>query len=498
MVTTGRARARWQLLIARLLAMLIACALVEAPPLASPAAASPAWSVRAAADAALAKKKKKKSKKKKKKKKKKPAKPEEPLPAAAAVAVVAFEGDGGGQMMANQVTQGITKFAHTSDETMGLALSPGENRFSEESIKAALAVTKTTALIRGTGTRGQDTVTVRVVAYAADGKPHWAETFTTLKGEVDPLALAPQISDEIEKILPTLASLPEVPSLESAPLPTEQPALQTTAQPTADPFAKPAPSGTTVTQKVEPTPSRKEPLFALGAGLDVLYWSYDLRSNALESTVYWHPLEPYLGAAVGGEIWPLPWIGVDLHLDFGMHSYVDTAENPLPISESKIDVTALEAQFALRGRYVLDFGLGLGAHFAYRYLGTFVSAQSFTIAPGFGAHLLSPGADLYFTTLAPWLTVRLAADVVPFGFYGESPDSPGDKDQAGLWGWRFDGAVRSTFFLGIYAELSFFYELYYITYQGEGDRHNSLGATVADAVITNGMRGMMLGVGWSY
>jgi hypothetical protein len=152
----------------------------------------------------------------------------------------------------------------------------------------------------------------------------------------------------------------------------------------------------------------------------------------------------------------------------------------------------------LRGRYVLDFGLGLGAHLAYRYAGTFVSAQSFTIAPGFGAHLISPGADFYFTTLAPWLTARLAADIVPIGFYGESPDSPGDKNQVGLWGWRIDGAVRSTFFMGIYAELSFFYELYYITYKGQGDRQNSRGENVADASVTNGLRGMMLGVGWSY
>lgn len=507
MVKTSRARDRWQMMIARALAVLIALALVDAPPLVATAAASPAVTVRAAADAAIAKKKKSKKKKKKDKKKKKKqeeAQPaEQPAPAtAAAVAVMAFDGDGGGQMMATQVLQGITSFGHTDADTMGVALSPGDARFSEDSIKAALSATKTTALIRGTGSRGSDTVTVRVFAYAADGKAHWTETYTTLKGEVDPLALAPQIADEVEKILPKLVSMPVVPGLESAPAAAAQTALQTTAQPTADPFAKPEPTGAGVTKKVEPASAKKNPLFAVGVGLDVLYWSYDLQSSALQSTVYWHPLEPYLGAAVAGEIWPLPWVGADLRLDFGMHTY-PKPEDPeqaamWPITQNKIDVTALQVQAALRGRYVLDFGLGLGAHVAYRYAGTFVSEQSTTVSPGFGAHLISPGADFYFTTLAPWLTARLTADIVPFGIYGESPDSPGDKSQVGLWGWRVDGAVRSTVFMGLYAELSLFYELYYITYKGQGDRQNSRGENVADATITNGMRGMMLGFGWSY
>lgn len=490
----GSNTVRWlQICFKQCLLVLIALAFLQAPPVTAPAAASTSAVVRATADAAVAKKKKKKKKKRKKrkkrkKKKKKKKKPPPKKSAAKPAAVISFEGDGGGMAMAGQVRLGITSVPHADADQMEIALAPEPERFAKPSVLAAMAATKSGSLVRGVGKRFADHVKVKVLVYAKDGQVHFYQLYQTPPGEMDPLALAPQIGDELDAVLPKLATMPVVTNASTAfaeeakPEPTEETTTTTTD-------SKPDEEK----KKDEPEEESTTPLFNIGAGVNILYWSYELKSEALNSTVKWNPLDVYPGAALGIGVWPVEWVGADLKLGFGMHSYTDS----LAVDQDKIDITALDVALLLNGRYLFDFGVGVGGHIGYRYAGSFVSEQTpVNQAPGFAAHMVSPGIDIYATALAPYLTLRLAGDVIPWGMYSESPDQPGES--ASMWGWNVTGSVRSTFFMGIYAELSGFYQLTYITYTGKGDRGNSDGKAVSDATITNGLRGFSIGVGWSY
>jgi len=508
-----RARSWLRAVLLRGLLVMIALVFFQAPPGISTAEASSIVAVRAVADAAVAKrkkkrkkkkkkkrrKKKKKKKKKKKRKKKKKKKAAAPMGAPQSVAVLAFEGDGGGLAMASQVQLGITSADHANSNDVEAALDK-ESPWDETSVRAALKANNATALVRGMGRKTTNYCEVRVYVYSSDGLPHFTESYTTPPGELECLAVAPQISDDIDRALPNLKGLEDVegpedsPPFGPAPAATgTTPGLYNTASSGGTGSTS---SGTDVEKKVKSgDDERGSPMISVGAGLDTLYWSYDLVSPALENTVFWHPLEPYLGVGVTASVWPVEWVGLDLRLDFGMHGYTDIPA----INQDQVDIIALAVDAALKGRYIADFGLGVGAHLGYRYMGTIVSEHDpITVAPSVGAHLVSPGLDLYVTALRPYLDVHLAGDVVPWGLYSETPDTPGDPETPSLWGWHLEGAARSTFFMGIYAELAFFYENYYVTYTGTGNRENLSGVRVADGKIINGLRGLTLGVGWSY
>ncbi|MFH1808687.1 MAG: hypothetical protein ABIJ09_08075 [Pseudomonadota bacterium] len=474
-----------------LLALLVSCGLVQLAPMAATTAQASSLMPLADLGAAVAGKRKKKAKKKKAKKKKK--KDKAPTPPAAvpstSVAILPFDGDGGGQTMAGQVQGAITTMAAADGYQMDIALAPGSGRYQPPSVKAAMAATGAHALVRGMGVRDSDRVEVKVFAYSPDGVLRFAKLYTAPPGEVDALALAPAIARDLDGVLPTLASRPPVTGADAEPLALPAPTpVVTTPTPTTTTTPAPAKTEPTSTENT----ARSTPLFAIGLGFDTLYWSYDLHSAQLVSTVNWHPLDPYFGGSLNLALWPIEWVGVDLAVHGGLRSYsVD-----LPVDQSEISLTALSAELNLRGRYVFGFGVGVGAHLGYRYDGSFVSEQTpVVVAPGFGAHQVSPGLDLYITALAPLLSARLSADVVPWGLYGESPDQPGAS--ASMWGWRVDGALRSTFFMGIFAELRLFYGNSYVTYSGAGKRTNFDGAAITDGEVVNGLRGLSLGLGWS-
>ncbi len=477
------------------LALLVGAGLLLVEPLGiAEARASTLSVVQPVTEIAASRRKKRKKKRRGKKKKRKKKKKKKAVASKGKLAMLAFEADGGGQSMTGLVFTHMPGFEQVDPYQMEIALAPGAERYSPASVRAALVATGTDLLVRGIGVRHADHVEIKIFAFAGDGKLRHVQSFTTSSGEMDPLALAPQVGMELAQALPGLANQPEVTGAEAAEL----------SKPGSS--ASPVDSGTghAATDKPEDKPEsekdqptedgdRVEPLIAAGVGFDLLYWSYELRSSALESTVNWHPLDPYPGGSFALALWPMDWLGVDLDLHVGMHSYA----GDLPIDEESIEATAVAAQLALRARYLFGFGIGLGGHLGYRFGGLFVSAQTpTTIAPGFSSHQISPGLDFYATMLAPLLSARLSLDLVPWGLYTEAPDQPGES--AGLWGWRVEGALRSIFFAGIYAEARLFYEHSYVTYSGSGDRSNFDGTAVADGQVTNGMRGLSLGLGWSF
>jgi len=240
------------------------------------------------------------------------------------------------------------------------------------------------------------------------------------------------------------------------------------------------------------------PRIAVSVSASPLYFGYDLTSSQLANTVYWHLLEPTPGAALRLEAWPLIWAGLDLQARLGRHRY-DVASI---VDQSEIRSSIVDLQAHLRARYVLDRywrGLAAGARLGYRGLLVDVSEQSpLTILPSVTAHLPAPGLELRAPLHPRWLVCDFSVEVFPLGLYGEAPDSPGDPQTVGVWGWRADAAARSILYRGLFIELQVFTQHLYASYRGTGDRLNISGEPLQAARITTDLRGFSLGLGFAY
>lgn len=420
---------------------------------------------------------------------KKPAETQTPAPPPAAepsadsvlVAVLPFEGDSLGATSAQALGKKLVEVDAVDALTVDSALAPGNERFSEASVKTALQATKTDALVRAVVSQEGGRYNVDIYAYADDGKVHFAQRYTSEPGR-DLQSLNPVIARELDGVLPKLESSAVV-NYDS-----QQGTGDGDGGATDNPVFK-------VINSMAKAEGRVTPLLSVSAGPQLLYWSYDLQSKAMKDTIFWNPLEPFLALSLDLAVYPIEYAGAFFTLDVGHRSYA----GDLPIEQKTVGMTALALNLGAAGHYNLPMGFGVGGHLGYRYFGGFADKQTpLTIIPGFGAHLLAPGLEVTNSQFKPWLTGRLGFEFIPFGLYSESPDSPGDPKQVSLLGWQVDGTLRSTFYMGIFAELHLYYALYYATYKGMGDRINSTGTALTDAAVVNGVRGLSLGLGWSY
>lgn len=240
------------------------------------------------------------------------------------------------------------------------------------------------------------------------------------------------------------------------------------------------------------------PVVAASFSVSPLYYTYRMESPQGTSEAFSDVLHPRVGAELRLELWPLIWAGVEAQARLGARA--DYAFGLL--DQGSLSLTPAELQTHLRARYVLESiwrGVAVGARFGLRYFKVQASEQSpFTVVPGIDAYLLAPGLELFVPIHPQLLTTSFSAEVVPFGLYGESPDSPGSRSPVPAWGWRVEAAARSTFYHGLYLELHAFAEQLYASYSGTGLRSNMDGELMSDGKVSTGLHGFSLGLGFSH
>jgi hypothetical protein len=216
--------------------------------------------------------------------------------------------------------------------------------------------------------------------------------------------------------------------------------------------------------------------------------------------VAWTPTAPFIGGSLRIEAWPIIFAGLDAQARTGLVE-VDL-QGISGLKQRAIEVIFYELQLHARGRYVFDRGLpgmAVGGRIGYRFLmANTAPQQPFTVVPGYAAHILAPGIDVRVPIHKQYAVIDLSVEGIPFALYEEFPDHPGEATTAATLGWRVDGRFHSTIIYGVFAELRLFYEEYYISYTGTGDRTNREEQAFTDGQVSTGLRGISLGVGWSY
>lgn len=467
------------------------------------------------------KKKKKHRRKRNKRKKHRRKRKKQKAVVSQAMAVLPFAGDGGGQAMSQALAMELPALNFVDAYQADMALTPGSQRFSKKSIKAALKAIGGTVLLRGQGQRQGDRVTLHVYAFDKKGILRWKQVYQSAPGERDPLALAPALAQDLKKVLPGLGKAKAIddPEARSRDLhPTLDPVADTGRSDGASAASDNATSDTIVSKADAPAASgvdenpaadtgsqvpltnakdAEEP-FKLGLsvalGADLLYWSYSLESPNFSNNINAHPLDPYPGGSLALAWQPLPWLAVDGDLHLGQHSFDTSAAT---IDQDQVAITVMSLGASLRGFYVFDFGLGLGAHLTYRFDQHWASEQSpYTIASNSGLQRIMPGLDLNYFGLAPWLELRSGLSWAPLGWYSETPAEPGQSSE--LWGLRTDFSARSTLWQGLFVELRAFWEQSNVQYQGSGERLDLNGQAISEAAIVDGLSGLSLGAGWTF
>jgi len=492
------------------LLFLIACTLVAPPPLGVAANAAPAQLMASAALTIAAKKKKKKKKKRKKKRKKgkkkgkrggkgkRRARKETPAPLKLAV-IVPFDGEERFLDLAEQIAAESASLDGVATARVTRALVAGDPRFRPPVVKQALRRAGSSNLVRGAVRTHGDHVEILVVIHSSDGAARWFERYVTGPGVMDHGLIASLIAEDVDELLPEVSA--------RAPIALEQIVFDDTAPPRAqaedallavDVDAEPPEPGAAADAEAVVEPgvggSRLGEIASIRGGSSLLYWSYTLDSPSAVSAVRWHPLDPSYGASVGAGLWPHPFIGVEAGFDFGLRSFGASFPNVMP----RVDVSTLAFSGRVLGRYLLALGVGTGAHVGYRYLGNIVSSKiDASIFPAYASHLLVPGVDLYVSAARPWLDLHLSGDLVPWGVFLPSSEPRPSPAPLGLWGWRLEAALRSLLPWSLSLEARMFYESYYLAFESSAASPTT-GEPFGPVKISNGLRGISLGVGWRY
>lgn len=463
------------------------------------AVTGPAISIERAVAAARTVKRKKKSKKVKEK--------------TPTLVVLPFADEVGGTRLAEQVQIAVAAADPLVSRRVARDLKEQTFPFTAPIIKDVLASNGANALVRGVADRSDDALQLRLLVYAEDGEIHLAPVYE-LTG--DQHALAQKIGRDLERALPKLKEKPVVSYSEPASSDASaQPAADATATPAATPaetlakistaaqYGAPAP---TLEPLVEPEqspavapavakPARRVPTFSLGADAQTLFWTYELATPSTASEQLWDLGAPLLGVAATTHFWPAEWFGADLRASYSMGS-VDGKD---AASVGGIDLSVASAWADLALRYYTDTGLGVGAHLAYSFTGSFGGEQpGRTIAPRFSTHALCLGADLHVTSLAPYFTAIVSGEIIPWGLYDEQPDAPGDPDHVAVRGWRASLVLRSTPLWGIFAEARAEMTRLDARYRGLGTRLAATGEALSDGRVGSNLGGLSLGLGWSY
>jgi len=483
------------------LALLIGLTLVIAPPVAGVAEASFATSVASAGHSAAIKAKKKRKKKKRKKrrkkkkkrkkrrkKKKRRAKAEPPPPPLQPAVLLPFEGEEDLSDLATFIAQASSALDGVAGPEVLGALQAHEPLYSTEGVKAALEVAQASHMVRGAVRQRQNHVEVYVAIHSRDGEARFLEHYVTTSGELDYSLIAPLIAEDIDEILPEVGEFevlaPEAIGFEAA-----------AAMAGADPAETTELGGdVSADADVDVDAAARREVASVQVGAALLYWSYNLESEAMSNAVRWHPLDPSYGVSVAAGLWPHELIGAELCFDIGVRSFGASFPNLLP----RLDLTTMAFSGRLLGRYLLPLGLGAGVHVGYRFQGNIVNPKlASTVFPAYGAHLLSPGVDLYVGILRPWLDLRLAGDLIPWGIYSQASEPRPSGGPPGLWGWRAEATLRSELPLHLLAELRLYYEGSYVTFESSSLAPQTE-RPYGEVQIGNSLRGVSLGLGWSF
>jgi hypothetical protein len=204
--------------------------------------------------------------------------------------------------------------------------------------------------------------------------------------------------------------------------------------------------------------------FAISGAFDGGSWYYSFTSaTGFGNNAVVAPFYP--GGAVFVDAFPLAfagidWIGVDADLALSFVPF-RIEGGSLPVTPGSFVSFQTRGGAALKLRYTLDMGLGVGARVGYRYFGANVETQTIelggasealTVVPGYELHAASLGLDVFFPFLLAdrRFELELRADGLPATYYAESPDNPGGSSLA--YGWAVSLAGRYDIVDGLFVE----------------------------------------------
>jgi hypothetical protein len=244
--------------------------------------------------------------------------------------------------------------------------------------------------------------------------------------------------------------------------------------------------------------------FALSGAFDGATWRYDGVDGEVVAAGF------YPGGSVLLDLWPLTWLGLDTELAFaGLRFEIDQSAGAVTPAEFASLQTRIGA--ALKLRYTLDNGLGLGGRVGYRYFGATVEPQTvldggeprnLTIVPGYTLHALAVGAEVFVPMIIGGrrLEVEVRADGLPgVTRYDEQPDNPGDKTLA--FGWAVSVAARYDVVKGFFVEGRGQSTGAAVTYTEQGNRNVFVGGalqTLQGGSVLNLMAGFSAGIGFMF
>lgn len=247
--------------------------------------------------------------------------------------------------------------------------------------------------------------------------------------------------------------------------------------------------------------------FALSGAFDGGTWRYSFDGAGVGDTEVAATFYPGGSALV--DVWPMSWLGADAEVAF--------AAVPFKINGGGITVTPgefLSIQTRIGGaiklRYTLKNGIGLGGRLGYRYLGASVEAQTvenegqtknLTVVPGYTLHAAAVGAEIFMPILIGGnrLEVDLRADGLPATYYAEQPDNPGRQSLA--FGWAVSLATRYDLVSGFFLEARGQSTGTTVTYTEEGERNAFVGnqlQKLQGGSVLNLTAGFSVGVGFMF
>jgi hypothetical protein len=224
----------------------------------------------------------------------------------------------------------------------------------------------------------------------------------------------------------------------------------------------------------------------------------------------------YPGFSVRGDIWPLPFLGFDVHGALSAVQFEIKNGADLQIAPEKFVSYQTNAGLSARGRYTFRLGddgvlrvIGVGGRLGYRFFGSSVETQTvsggpiLTVVPGFALHGLAVGPELYVPLFVAdrRIEIELKLDGMPATFYNESPDNPGQSSLA--FGYHAELLVRADLFGGFFFEAAARSTGANIAFEGQGDRV-TVDPTQAALVplqggqATNLTAGFSVGLGFFY
>ena len=257
----------------------------------------------------------------------------------------------------------------------------------------------------------------------------------------------------------------------------------------------------------QPTDRKLGHVFALSGAFDGALWSYGFDGAGVGDAEVLAPFYPGGSALV--DVWPLSWLGADAEVAFAAVPF-RIVEGEVPVTPNEFISVQSRVGAALKLRYTLKNGIGLGGRVGYRYFGATVEAQTIenegetknlTVVPGYTLHALAVGAEIFLPILIGGnrLEIDLRADGLPATFYAEQPDNPGRQSLA--FGWAVSVAGRYDLVSGFFLELRGHSTGTTVTYTEEGERNAFVGDTLQrlqGGSVLNLTAGFSTGVGFMF